>query len=74
MSVNPAPKEGERFDLVTYDGVQTQSPKFSFGGLNNRFQRIKLPICQLTGYDLPATKSPRACSFGKGDRFSKATP
>jgi len=26
------------------------------------------------GYDLPSTKSPRACSFGVGERFTNTSP
>lgn len=75
MSVQPYPKAPNVMDLTSYD-LMSSSPsklKYSFGGLNNRFQKTRKPCTQAIGYDLPSTKSPRKCSFGVGERFKSLT-
>ena len=76
MTTIEHPKEPFSKQIITYDLVSTSPAKlkYSFGGLNNRFAKIKKPITQVVGYDLPTTKTKKTCSFGIGERFASTSP
>lgn len=71
MSTKPHYKHPNDFEHTTFEQLSTTPAnlKYSFGGLRNRFRKLNVPLNQKVGYDLPTTKSPKACSFGIGDRF-----
>lgn len=62
-------------DITTYDFMSTSPAKvkYSFGGLNNRFMKLRKPNTEAIGYTLPPTTSPRKCSFGIGERFKNSS-